>query len=195
MMNLNHHSKRCKEDKMFDKEYSFKGTHAQKVINLTAKFNNSTPIFKTNIDVFITAAIVGYLYQTKAEPNNEKSKEGKTQATKIFLEAFNSHQTDLYFAYRLVILSDKRNEPNFEQRVNKAFKYFYQDENESDFKLFESYVLGGIDILHEKLIENASTTDDYVMKLYNFIEDIHSRYYQDTDDSKLSEELLKIARS
>ena len=93
------------------------------------------------------------------------------------------------------MLSDKRNEPNFEQRVNKAFKYFYQGENETDVKLFESYVLGGIDILHEKLIENASTTDDYVMKLYNFIEDIHSRYYQDSDDSNLSEELLKIARS
>lgn len=195
MMNLKHHLKRCKGEKMFDKEYSFKGTHAQKVINLTAKFNGTTQIFKTNIDVFITAAIVGYLYQTKAESNNEKSKDGKTQSTKIFLEAFNSHQTDLYFAYRLVILSDKKHEPNFEQRVNKAFKYFYQDGNEDDFKLFESYVLGGVDILHEKLIEGASTTDDYVMKLYNFIEDIHSRYYQDSDESNLSEELLKIARS
>lgn len=180
---------------MFNKEYSFKGTHAQKVINLTAKFNETTSIFKTNIDVFITAAIVGYLYQNKAEPNSEKSKEGKTQTTKIFLEAFNSHQTDLYFAYRLVMLSDKKNEPNFEQRINKAFKYFYQDENESDFKLFESYVLGGIDILHEKLIEKTSSTDDYVMNLYTFIEEIHSRYYQDSDDSNLSQELLKIARS
>ncbi len=180
---------------MFDKEYSFKGTHAQKVINLTAKFNNTTSIFKTNIDVFITAAIVGYLYQTKAEPNNEKTKDGKIQNTKIFLDAFKSHQTDLFFAYRLIILSDKKYEPNFEQRINKAFKYFYDQNNNSDLELFERYVLGGVDILHEKLIENANSTDEFVMKLYTFIEDINSRYHQEIEDSNLSEELLKIARS
>lgn len=179
---------------MFDKEYSFKGSHAQKVVNLTAKFNDTTSIFKTNIDVFITAAIVGYLYQRKSEPNNQKTKDGKSQSTKIFLDAFKSHQTDLYFAYRLVILSDKKYEPNFEQRVNKAFKYFYEKDNDADFELFEKYVLGGIDVLHEKLIENGSTTNDYVMKLYDFVDDIHSRYYQDSDDSNFSEELLKIAR-
>lgn len=180
---------------MFDKEYSIKGSHAQKVINLTAKFNNTTSIFKTNIDVFITASIVGYLYQKKSKPNNEKSKDGKTQNTKIFLDAFVSHQKDLYFAYRLIILSDKQYEPDFQQRVNKAFKYFYESGNDKDFELFESYALGGIDILHEKLIEGASSTEDYIMKLYEFIEDIHSRYYQNSDDSNLSEELLKIARS
>ena len=179
---------------MFDKEYSFKGSHAQKVVALTAKFNNTTSVFKTNIDVFITAAIVGYLFQKKSEPNNIKDKEGKQQSTKIFLDAFKSHQTDLYFVYRLIILSDKNYEPDFEQRINKAFKYFYEKENESDFKLFEQYVLGGIDILHKKIIEDASNTNDYVMQLYDFVDDLQTRYYQDSDDSNFSDELLKIAR-
>ena len=180
---------------MFDKEYSFKGTHAQKVINLTATFNETTSVFKTNIDVFVIGAIVGYLYQNKAQPNNEKNKEGKTVTTKIFVSAFNSHQTDLYFAYRLIMLADKKNEPKFEQRVNKAFKYFYEEGNEADFELFEQYVLGGVDILYDKLITNAKTQEEFVLKLYEFIEELQNRYYQDDDDADLAEQLLQIARS
>lgn len=180
---------------MFDKEYSFKGTHAQKVNALTAKFNDTTSIFKTNVDVFIVASIVGYLYQKKALPNNEKNKDGSPASTKIFVDAFKSHQTDLYFAYRLIMLSDKNYEPVFEERINKAFKSFYEENNEDDFSLFEQYVLGGVDILYDKLIGDAKNQEDFVMKLYEFIEEINSRYYQNTDNSDLDEELMKIARS
>lgn len=180
---------------MFNKEYSFKGTHAQKVIVLTAKFNEKTAIFKTNIDVFINAAVVGYLYKKKSSPNNEKNTDGKSVTTKIFIDAFNSHQTDLYFAYRLVILSDKTNESKFEERLNKAFRYFYEDNSASDFELFEQYVLGGIDILYEKLIIGAKTHSDYVLKLYEFINELHERYIEEeSDNMDLGEQLIKIAR-
>ncbi len=33
---------------MFDKEYSFKGTHAEKVNKLTAKFDDKNQLFKRN---------------------------------------------------------------------------------------------------------------------------------------------------
>lgn len=46
---------------MFDKEYSFKGTHADKVVKLTAKFDDKNSIFKRNLDVYMMAPIVGFL--------------------------------------------------------------------------------------------------------------------------------------
>lgn len=46
---------------MFDKEYSFKGSHAEKVNRLTAKFDDKNQLFKRNLDVYIMAPIVGFL--------------------------------------------------------------------------------------------------------------------------------------
>ena len=180
---------------MFEKEYSFKGSHAQKVIELTAKFNESSSVIKTNVDAFIIGAIVGYLYQKKSIPNNDKTKEGKSITTKIFPDAFYSHQTDLYFAYRLIMLADKGTEPDFQQRLNKAFKYFYEGQNQNDIEQFEQFVLGGIDILYDKLITNAKSEEDFTLNLYNFVEEIQTRYYQNQDDKDFEKQILKLARN
>ena len=50
---------------MFDKEYAFKGSHAEKVIKLTAKIDDRNQIFKRNYDVYLMAPIVGFLYQRR----------------------------------------------------------------------------------------------------------------------------------
>ena len=180
---------------MFEKEYVFKGTHAQKVIELTAKFNETTSVLKTNVDAFIIGAIVGYLYQRKSLPNNDKNKDGKTITTKIFPDAFYSHQTDLYFAFRLIMLADKETEPDFQERLKKAFKYFYEGQNQNDIQQFEQFVLGGVDVLYDKLIKNAKSEEDYTLNLYNFVEEIQTRYYQDEDDKDFEEQILKLARN
>ena len=52
---------------MFDKEYLFRGRHAERVNILTAKFDDSTKLFERNFDVYIMAPIVGFLYGRKAE--------------------------------------------------------------------------------------------------------------------------------
>ena len=52
---------------MFDKEYSFKGSHAEKVSKLTAKFDETTSLFDRNFDVYMMAPIVGFLYGRKAD--------------------------------------------------------------------------------------------------------------------------------
>ena len=66
---------------MFDKEYSFKGTHAEKVNKLTAKFDGKNQLFKRNLDVYMMAPIVGFLYQRKADVNTG---DGTQKPTKIF---------------------------------------------------------------------------------------------------------------
>ena len=52
---------------MFDKEYSFKGIHAEKVSKLTAKFDETTSLFERNFDVYMMAPVVGFLYGRKAD--------------------------------------------------------------------------------------------------------------------------------
>ena len=67
---------------MFDKEYSFRGSHAEKVIKLTAVFdNNKNKLFNRNLDVYLIAPIVGFLYNRKADLDRSG------ESTKIFPES------------------------------------------------------------------------------------------------------------
>ncbi len=176
---------------MFDKEYSFKGIHAEKVIRLTAQFdnNNSAKLFNRNIDVYVIAPLIGFLYGRRSEL--DKSNSDKT--TKIFPHQLSNEFTNLKYNFQLIMLLDNKNEPSLDERINKAFRY-YGDKSQPDEKLFEQYVLGGVDVLYDKLIENATLPDDYIKNLYDFMEEFDMRYNEAISmDSIL--ELCKLARS
>ena len=112
---------------MFDKEYSFRGTHAEKVIKLTSDFNKThNKLFNRNIDVYLTAPIIGFLYQRKAELDKG------SEQTKIFPEQLIKEQTNLLFSYRLIMLLDEDYEPDLEERINKAFRYYGSDKSQDD---------------------------------------------------------------
>ena len=174
---------------MFDKEYSFKGTHADKVIKLTAKFDDKNSIFKRNLDVYMMAPIVGFLYQRKAESNNE----GERNITKIFPEQLINNRDDLAFNYRMIMLLDKNYEPDIEKRIDKAFRNYNSDRAAEDEKLYEAYVLGGVDVLYEKIISGANSGDAYLSNLYDFMEEMDERYNQTIDTNHI-EELCKLAK-
>ena len=53
------------------------------------------------------------------------------------------------------MLLDSEYEPDEQKRLDKAFRHLGQDE---DLDLFDQYVLGGVDVLYEKLIEGAGGT-------------------------------------
>ena len=174
---------------MFDKEYVFKGTHADKVTRLTAKFDDKNQLFKRNYDVYLLAPIVGFLYQNKAEANS-----GEQKPTKIFPEILIQNQDDLAFNYRLIMLLDKKYEPNLEKRIDKAFRDYNTERAKNDEALFDSYVLGGVDIIYEKLMgNNARTSEDYLKNLYLFMEEVDERYNQTIDGLGI-DELCKLAR-
>lgn len=173
---------------MFDKEYSFRGIHAEKVIKLTAKFDRDNQLFARNLDVYMAAPIIGFLYGRKADLDKG------TETTKIFPDILMREQPNLKFNYRLIILLDKENEPNFDERVNKAFRYYGSEKVLDDEQLYEQYVRGGVDVLYEKLIETAKNSEDYLKNLYDFLEDFEERYNSFiTTDSIL--DLCRLARS
>jgi len=174
---------------MFDKEYSFKGGHAEKVIKLTSQFSNecNIGIFQRNLDVYIVAPIVGFLYGRKADLQTGIDR--VINHTQLIYE-----KTNLVYNYRLIMLLDSNHEPNEDERVNKAFRYFGSEKAAVDEVLYEKYVRGGIDVLYEKLIETANSPDDYIKNLYDFLEEFDERYNQAVSTEDIMD-LCKLARS
>ncbi len=51
---------------MFDKEYSFRGKHAEYVVKLTAEYDDKHhKLFNTNYDVYAVAPIIGFYIKEK----------------------------------------------------------------------------------------------------------------------------------
>ncbi len=156
---------------MFDKQYRFFGSHAEKVNALTAVFDEKSKakLFERNLDVYINAPLIGFLYKRKAV----KDSNAEISPQNIFPEQMINASDRLKYILRLIILLDSDNEPDVEVRQNKAFRNFGQ---ETDLDLFDQYVLGGVEVLYEKLIVGATRPMDYVDRLYNFIEEFNDRF-------------------
>jgi hypothetical protein len=181
-----------KESGLFTKEYTFKGCHAERVRALTAKFAKSNrQLFMRNIDVYMIAPVVGFCYQRRANP--DMTPNGET--TKIFPEQLIKESQTLWFTYRLIMLLDKKHEKNFELRVNKAFRDYGKPEAIGDELLFDSFVLGGVDLLFEKLLERGHGEEDYINNLYDFLYDFNERYYSTNSIENIQEAIVKLAKT
>lgn len=177
---------------LFSKEYSFRGIHAEKVNKLTSQFDShsSSKFFNRNIDVYILAPIVGFLYGRKSEVDKSGN-----EVTKIFPEQLIREQPTLKYNYQLIVLLDKKREPALDERLNKAFRYYGNESEETlvDELTYEHYVLGGIDVLYEKLIEVTTSQEDYITNLYDFLEEFHERYNETVSDERILD-LCALAR-
>ena len=74
--------------------------------------------------------------------------------------------------------------------IENAILKFDEDlkENPDDEARFDSYVRGGVDVLYEKLIEGVSSPDEYVTRLYDFIEEFQEKF----NDEISSDDILKL---
>lgn len=163
---------------MFDRDYTFKGRHANIVTQLTAEIDTNTKfkIFDRNIDVFIIAPIVGYLYGRESE-RDESGKVTVDNIKKINFDQMNRESYTLNFNYELIMLLHEKDTLPIEERLDRAFRYAKgTSEKAGCDKIYEKYILGGIDVLKEKLLDNATTVDDYIMNIYNFLIEYDERY-------------------
>lgn len=173
---------------MFDKEYAFKGKHADMVRDLTKEFDmQKNKFFPRNYDVYLLAPIVGFLYQRKATIDQTKG----IEPTKIWGDMLINNIDDLMFNYRIIMLLDKENQPDPEARIEKAFRGNNTSEDEA---LYESYVRGGVEVLYEKLMDGVTTSDEYTSRLYDFLEEFDARYSQGINMDQVLE-LCRKARA
>lgn len=154
---------------MFDKEYSFRGKHAEYVSKLTAIHDteNGIKIFNRNLDVYIMAPIVGFLYGRTAEIDKSTDKN-----TKIFVGQLFEEKLTLEYNFKLIMLLDKSCDLSVDDIINRAFR----DNLDNNDELYNSYVLGGVEILYEKILAQGNKTDDFAKNLYEFLGDIEERY-------------------
>lgn len=174
---------------MFDKQYRFRGRHAVRVDKLTGVFDSDSKakLFDRNVDVYANAPLVGFLYGRRAEIDNEKNPETNQMYNQnVMGDRVIYSQEELTFNFRLIMLLDKDYEPDEDKRIDKAFRHMGDDP--ADEERFDSYVRGGVDVLYEKLIEGASSPDDFISRLYDFIEEFHERFHEETN----VEEILKM---
>lgn len=178
----------------FDKEYSFKGKHAKYVLEL------SGAIFKRNVDVLILAPLLGLVYNRTAM--EDTSAEFSTINTKIFAEQMIKEQEKILFNYRLCMLLDEKENAN--TKVDNAFRYYNELVNKEIFEKniarYNSYILGGVEILYERMIKgnsnfNGNNTDDikYKKSIIDDVTEFISRYLKDVEEyTNIGDELNNI---
>lgn len=174
---------------MFDKQYRFKGRHAVRVDKLTGLFDtvSKAKLFERNVDVYSNAPLIGFLYGRMAELDDEKNPENEQVYNQnVMGDRVIYSQEELLFNFRLIMLLDAGYEPDVQERINKAFRHM--GENPSDEERFDSYVRGGVDVLYEKLIEGANSPNDYVTKLYEFLDEFQERF----NSSISSDDILSL---
>ncbi len=163
---------------MFDKEYVFRGKHAEMVKRLTAKLGDSEgrALFKTNYDVYAVAPIVGLMYNNKAELDKGTA---DSETTKIFGDKMMNEKDQLVFNYRLIMMQALKGKKTLEERTEIAFKLDDDDVARRPYdELYDSYVRGGVEIIYDKIFAGEENSDDIIKNMYEFFDEVHTRCYQ-----------------
>ena len=152
-------------------QHNFYGTHA-----VFADELKSDGYFKRLVDLLAVAPLVGFEYKRRSERNNE----GGVEKSMLFkqLQSVDKH---LELDYKMLMLLDVDHEPDEEQRFYKAFQISPDERSKEDLEWFESYVRGGVEVLHESLIGQGNTQDDKLIELYDFVNSFSDRYDTNTE--------------
>jgi hypothetical protein len=163
---------------MFEKDYTIHGIHATYIKYLV----NDAKIFERYIDVYMTAAAMGCLYDKRSVESSS------TDRARIYADAFSTERDKCMELFRTLILADASKPWSAEERTNICFKYrdekidnavpMITDEEVSIMKeameLFNSYVRGGIEILYENFYSPTINLDDAIDYAYKTVFDQNS---------------------
>ena len=138
---------------MFDKEMDFYGKHATYLRSLAPsrqyleKSDQRVTFFRSNIEVVLAAAVIGFVKQRKAPSEGNK----EVAPNNIFAQALINHKDELELIYRLIMLLGDNDKLSIDNRIDKAFKYDADPEkSKAGEDIFWAYVRGGIEYLYEK---------------------------------------------
>lgn len=120
---------------MFDKQYRFRGRHAIRVGQLVSVFDSvgKAKLFDRNVDIYVNAPLVGFLYGRRAEIDMEKNPENKQVYNEnVMGDRVIQSQEELMFSFRLIMLLDSDYEPDKDARINKAFRSMGEDPGDEE---------------------------------------------------------------
>lgn len=145
--------------------------------------------FSRILDIYINAAIIGFQYNRKGELDTSDTY--KDKKTTIFVEQVLGEKSSLEFIYRLIMLLDNKKESTLENRITRAFRddslTDVTDNHNENMKVFTAYVLGGIEVLYEKIIEKGATEQDFMKNAYEFVKEQNLSFTDKCADDILEE--------
>lgn len=164
---------------MFDDDIKIRGVHATKAKFLCKDRNKEREtganVFQRIIDLYMLAPIIGLLYGEAVEEDKSSADTVNIMASVIIKE-----QSKLKYIYRIVMLCHDGDNLTNEEKIKRAFRDDTNKDNLTEnMKIFNSYVLGGIDILYKKFTENCITKDDYLNAIYELVEGFHRDLEED----------------
>ena len=174
---------------MFENDYTINGKHATYLKCLV----NDAKVFVRYIDVYMNAAVVGFLYG-RSEPKDNSSQD----RARIYADAFAKEKRQCDFIYRLVMLLDESNELSHTERLDRAFRNDTQLSTEeaetkhsNNMLLFHSYVFGGIEVLYEQITVGSTNREDYINKIY----DITANFKEEIEGISFEEKLEELVKN
>ena len=171
--------KKNAKTRLFENDLTITGKHATHLKFLV----NDARLFDDYIDVYMNAAVFGYLYSKRDTRDNESK-----DRARIYSDAFSTHRSECIILYRLVTLLDEQ-EISLEERLNRAFRYdsnaAKEDELKECMERFNSYVLGGIEYMFSLFTAGCTSRDDYIRTSYNVL-----RSFQDSLDGTSYEDKI-----
>ena len=178
---------------MFDKEMDFYGKHATYLRSLAPsrqyleKSDQRVTFFRSNIEVVLAAAVIGFVKQRKAPSEGNK----EVAPNNIFAQALINHKDELELIYRLIMLLDDNDKLSIDNRIDKAFKYDADPEkSKAGEDIFWAYVRGGIEYLYENLYEKSDNTQEDIRHILEFVASYNATYSKET----IPKEILDLCR-
>lgn len=106
---------------MFDKQYRFRGSHAERVTKLTSQFESisGTKVFERNVDVLCDAPLIGFLYNRRADLDNTKNPTtNEVYNTNVMGDRVIYSSEEMLFNFRLIMLLDSAYEHDAQKRIH-----------------------------------------------------------------------------
>ena len=155
---------------MYENEdvHRFYGRHGAALYDLKDK-----RYFERYVDVMAVAPIIGFAYGRMSELDHADLDDPGRQAPATQISKVN-HQLEI--DYKLIMLLDDDYEPNFDERLKKAFIVEPLDRSPEDLEHFESYLRGGIDYLYENIIAEGNTLDNQLIELEDLLNSYSDRF-------------------
>ena len=174
---------------MFENDYEVNGIHATQLKFLV----NNAKVFYRYIDVYMNAAIIGFLNDRKAKKDNSSQ-----DRARIYADAFATEKLNCDFIYRLIMLLSEATELTNQQILDRAFREDARTESSvaknahsENMKLFNSYVLGGIEVLYERYTSSATSREDYINRMYDETE----KFKEEMEGIDYESRLKELTRS
>ena len=166
---------------MFEKDIIITGTHASYI----KEMKEVAGLFARNLDIYMLAPIMGFLNNRKGQKNNEGGEKSTIQAQQL-----SNVKEDCELIYRLIILLDG-DDIDKDERLNRAFRYDSDVERKKEFEnameIYNEYVLGGIEYMHETFVAGCVEVDDYTTKIFEAASD----FQDEINELDYSEEVKK----